>query len=279
MKTTYQSVAVDGVDVFYREAGKDNKKSILLLHGFPTSSHMFRSLMAKLADDYHVVAPDLPGFGFTVPPRDSFKYTYDHLADVILGFVKKIGLKDMAVYVFDYGAPVGFRMALKEPGLFKAFISQNGNIYQEGVGPMLLPIVNATPEKRGELGGLASLDFIKENYYTGADKELVSPDGMHLDYYYISRPGIGDIQIDLVLEYKTNVELYPQFQAYLRDNKVPVLAVWGKNDQFFLPPGAEAYKRDSPDCEVHFVDSGHFALETHCDEICAHMRTFLEERL
>jgi pimeloyl-ACP methyl ester carboxylesterase len=280
-QVAYQTVTVNDVDVFYREAGPRAAPSVCLLHGFPTSSHMFRDLIPQLADRYHVVAPDLPGFGNTVaPPRGRFDYTFDNLADVTEGFVESIGLKRYALYVFDYGAPVGFRLAAKHPNRVSAIVSQNGNAYVEGLSDGWNPIraywQDPSPSNREALRSFLTPEATRLQYTHGvADATSVAPDGYSLDNYYLARPGNADIQLDLFGDYQNNVALYPTFQQYFRTNRPPLLAIWGKHDPFFLPAGAEAYRRDLPDADVRFLNTGHFALETHAAEIAAAMREFL----
>jgi pimeloyl-ACP methyl ester carboxylesterase len=280
-KTRHRFIDVDGLKIFYREAGADTSPALLLLHGFPTSSHMFRDLIPALADDYHVVAPDLPGFGFSeAPERAQFKYTFDHLADVIDRFTTIAGLTRHAVYVFDYGAPVGFRLATRHPERITAIISQNGNAYAEGLSGGWNPIQRYWKEPTA--GNRAALrDFLtpattKWQYVHGVqDESLVAPESYTLDSALLARPGNDEIQLDLLLDYASNVALYPTFQEYFRTHRPPLLAAWGKNDPFFLPPGAEAFKRDIPGAVVRFFDTGHFALETHAAEIAAAIRDFL----
>jgi pimeloyl-ACP methyl ester carboxylesterase len=283
--THYRTVKVDGRQVFYREAGDPHAPALLLLHGFPTSSHMFRELIPLLADRYHVVAPDLPGFGFSeAPPRAEFRYTFDNLTKVIAGFTEVVGLKRYAIYVFDYGAPVGFRLAVAHPERITAIISQNGNAYEEGLSQGWNPIQKYWKEPT-EANRVALRDFLKPEttkfqYLHGvSDETLVAPESYALDSALLARPGNDEIQLDLFLDYASNVALYPKFQAYFRAKHPPLLAVWGKDDPFFVPPGAEAFKRDNPNAEVRFVDSGHFALETHVHEIAAAIRTFLGRRV
>jgi pimeloyl-ACP methyl ester carboxylesterase len=283
MKVTYGTKRVGDVDVFYREAGRPDAPAILLLHGFPTSGHMFRNLIPALADRYRVIAPDLPGFGNTVAPsRDGFEYSFDHLAAVIDGFVDALGLTRYALYIFDYGAPIGLRLAMSHPERVGAIVTQNGNAYVEGLSKEWEPWQaywrEPTPVNRERCRTSLSDDAIRFQYLRGAPVALVAPDGYLLDMYFMARSEARDIQLDLILSYRTNVALYPRFQQYLREHRPPLLAVWGKNDPFFIPPGAEAYKRDLPDAEIHFLDTGHFALETHGDEIAAHMRDFLARR-
>jgi pimeloyl-ACP methyl ester carboxylesterase len=282
---TYQTVTVGNVEVFYREAGPVDAPVVLLLHGFPTSSHMFRDLIPELAHKYRVIAPDLPGFGNTIAPaRDAFEYTFDHLASVIDGFTEALQLKRYALYVFDYGAPTGFRLALAHPERVTAIVSQNGNAYLEGLsdawGPWQTYWREPTPEHREACRESLLPDVIRDwQYLTGADKRRVSPDGYTLDIAYMARPGVEEIQLDLILDYRSNVALYPAFQEYFRTHRPPLLAIWGKNDPAFIPPGAEAYKRDIPDAEVRFLDTGHFALETHATEIGSAMREFLGKHI
>jgi pimeloyl-ACP methyl ester carboxylesterase len=279
--TTYHSATVDGLRVFYRQAGKANAPAVLLLHGFPTSSHMFRDLIPALAEHSRVVAPDLPGFGFSdAPGRETFAYTFEHLAEVIGRFTEVIGLKRFAIYVFDYGAPVGFRLALKHPERITGIVSQNGNAYEEGLSEGWNPIQaywrEPTEAHRAALRGFLKPEATKWQYAHGvADPSRIAPESYTLDSALLARSGNDEIQLDLFLDYASNVALYPAFQAYLRAHRPPLLAVWGKNDPFFLPPGAEAFRRDVPNAEVRFYDTGHFALETHGTEIAAAIREFL----
>jgi pimeloyl-ACP methyl ester carboxylesterase len=283
--TKYQYATANGHKIFYREAGAKSAPTILLLHGFPTSSHMFRNLIPSLADRYHVVAPDLPGFGFSdAPDRKQFGYTFEHLAKVIANFTEAIGLKTFAIYVFDYGAPVGFRLALAHPERVTAIISQNGNAYEEGLSDGWNPIQKywkqPTPENRAALREFLRPEATKWQYTHGVqDTTLVAPEAYELDSALLARAGNDEIQLDLFLDYASNVALYPEFQEYFRSNLPPTLAVWGKHDPFFLPPGAEAFKRDNPNAEVHFFDTGHFALETHAQEIALTIRDFLGRNL
>jgi pimeloyl-ACP methyl ester carboxylesterase len=282
--TTYKTIKVNGLNVFYREAGTPGSPAVLLLHGFPTSSHMFRALIPQLAGHYHVVAPDLPGFGFSdAPPREQFRYSFENLAQVIGAFTEAIGFKRFALYIFDYGAPVGLRMALAHPDRITAIISQNGNAYEEGLSEGWNPIQkywkDPTPENRAALKAFLAPETTKWQYTHGVpDASRVAPESYGLDSALLARPGNGEIQLDLFLDYASNVALYPQFQAYFRSKRPPVLAVWGRNDPFFLPPGAEAFRRDIPDAEVHLYDTGHFALETHAGEIGATILDFLAKR-
>ncbi|HWT36302.1 MAG TPA: alpha/beta hydrolase [Paraburkholderia sp.] len=272
---------VDGFNVFYREAGRAGAPKLLLLHGFPSSSHMFRDLIPLLADRFHIVAPDLPGFGQSdMPGRERFAYTFDNLANVIDRFTEVIGFDRFAVYVFDYGAPTGFRLALKHPGRITGIVSQNGNAYVEGLSDGWNPIQAYWKEpsqaNRDALRALLTKDATIWQYTHGvSDTAAVSPDGYSLDDYYMNRPGAHDIQLDLFGDYQSNVALYPAFQQYFRTHQPPFLAVWGKHDPFFLPPGAEAFRRDLPNADVRFFDTGHFALETHATEIAAAIADFL----
>jgi pimeloyl-ACP methyl ester carboxylesterase len=276
----YRKVNVDGVNVFYRQAGRPDAPALLLLHGFPTAGHMFRELMPALADRFHLVAPDLPGFGQSdMPPRDRFTYTFARLAAVIERFTEVIGLARFAIYVFDYGAPTGFRMAVRHPERIMAIISQNGNAYDEGLSEGWNPIraywQDASNANRAALRSFLTPETTIWQYTHGvSDTSLVSPDGYSLDNFYLARPGADEVQLDLFGDYKSNVAMYPEFQAYFRKHKPPLLAVWGKNDPFFLPAGANAFIRDIPKAEVSFVDTGHFALETHCEEIAAAILAF-----
>jgi pimeloyl-ACP methyl ester carboxylesterase len=285
MKTasiSFKTAQINGFKVFCREAGDPLAPAVLLLHGFPTSSHMFRNLIPQLAGDYRVVAPDLPGFGFSdAPDHKSFRYTFDHLAEVVADFVQQIGLKRFAVYVFDYGAPVGFRLALRYPDRISALISQNGNAYLEGLSDDWAPVrafwENPSQQNRDALRSLSTLKTTRWQYHHGVTnaEERVAPEAIFLDQTLLDRPQSAEIQLDLIGDYKSNVALYPKFQEYFRTHRPPTLAVWGKNDPFFLPAGAEAFRRDNPSAKVVFYDTGHFALETHAAEIGAEIRAFL----
>jgi pimeloyl-ACP methyl ester carboxylesterase len=285
MTIAYRHADAGGVRIFYREAGRADAPTILLLHGFPSSSHMFRNLIPMLADRYHVVAPDLPGFGFSdAPSPDTVKWTFENLARRIDLFTEVLGLKRYAIYVFDYGAPVGFRLALAHPDRITAIVTQNGNAYLEGLSEGWNPIraywKEPTPENRWALRSFLSFETTRWQYLHGvADEALVAPESWTLDAMLMARPGNDEIQLDLFLDYASNLVLYPKFQEYFRNHKPPLLAVWGKNDPFFLPPGAEAFRRDLPDAEVHFFDTGHFALETHVQEIGTAIRAFLGKYL
>ena len=277
----YRSVQVDGLEIFYREAGPAEAPVLLLLHGFPSAGHMFRDLIPLLADRYRVIAPDLPGFGRSgMPDRSGFEYTFDHIAAVVDRFTEVIGLGRFAVYVFDYGAPTGFRLAVAHPERIAAIISQNGNAYEEGLSDGWSPIraywQDPSSANREALRSFLAPETTKWQYTHGTpDAASVSPDGYGLDDYYLSRPGADEVQLDLMRDYRSNVALYPRFHEYFRKHAPALLAVWGRNDPFFLPAGAEAFKRDLPDAEVQFFDTGHFALETHAAEIAAAIRAFL----
>ena len=283
--TSYQQVVVDGFRIFYREAGPKDGPTILLLHGFPTSSHMFRNLIPALGDRYHLVAPDLPGFGFSdSPDRKQFRYSFENLAKVIDRFTQRIGIDRFAIYVFDYGAPVGLRLALAHPERITAIISQNGNAYEEGLSQGWNPIQKywkePTAENRAALRGFLTPEATKSQYLYGVpNTTLVAPEAYELDSALLRRLGNDEIQLDLFLDYASNVALYPKFQEYFRSKQPPTLAVWGNSDPFFLPPGAEAFKRDNPAAEVRFFETGHFALETHAQEIANAIRDFLGRKL
>ena len=277
----YRKAEVGGLKVFYREAGQVGAPALLLLHGFPSASHMFRDLIPLLADRFHIIAPDLPGFGQSdMPARSGFTYTFDHIAGVIGRFTEIIGLNRFAMYVFDYGAPTGFRIAARHPDRITAIVSQNGNAYEEGLSEGWNPIraywQEPSQANRDALRAFLSPETTRWQYTHGvADETRVSPDSQSLDNFYLARPGADEIQLDLFGDYKSNVALNPTFQTYFRTHRPPLLALWGKNDPFFLPPGAEAFRRDIPDAVVRFFDTGHFALETHAAEIAAAMRDFL----
>ncbi|THD51226.1 alpha/beta hydrolase, partial [Phenylobacterium sp.] len=269
MTVRYQTVSIDDVEVFYREAGPVEAPVILLLHGFPTSSHMFRDLIPRLSRSYRLIAPDLPGFGQTVtPPRGEFSYTFDNLAQVVGRFTDVLGLSCYALYVFDYGAPVGFRLAMARPERVTAIICQNGNAYLEGLHPGWATWENywrsPSPETREACRESLAPDTIRNfQYLRGTDPTLMSPDNMMLDLAYLARPGAADIQLDLILDYRSNVALYPAVHAYFRTEQPPFLIVWGKNDASFRVEGALAFKTDLPKVKIELLDTGHFALETH----------------
>ncbi|MGH7102513.1 MAG: alpha/beta fold hydrolase [Acetobacteraceae bacterium] len=273
----YQTADVDAIRIFYREAGAPSAPKLLLLHGFPSASHMFRDLIPLLADRFHIVAPDLPGFGKSDRPSD--RNTFDRIAAVIDRFTEVIGFNRYALYVFDYGAPTGFRLALKHPERITAIISQNGNAYEEGLSDGWNPIQaywrEPSQSNREALRSFLTPEATIWQYTHGvADPTRVSPDGYSLDNFYLAKPGMTELQLDLFGDYQSNVALYPTFQKYFRTHKPPLLALWGKNDPFFLPPGAEAFKRDIPNAVVRFFNTGHFALETHAAEIAAAIREF-----
>jgi pimeloyl-ACP methyl ester carboxylesterase len=274
----YRNVAVDGTNIFYREAGPAGAPKLLLLHGFPTSSHMFRDLIPRLQDRLHIVAPDLPGFGLS--PSPGGRLSFDRMAQIIERFTELVGFDRYAVYVFDYGAPTGFRLAVSHPERISAIISQNGNAYVEGLSEGWNPIRaywqdNSAANREALRGFLKPETTIWQYTHGVPDPSAVSPDGYSLDNFYLSRPGVAEVQLDLFGDYQTNVAMYPKFQEYFRAHRPPLLAAWGKNDPFFLPAGAEAFKRDIPEAIVRFFDTGHFALETHADAIAETIREFL----
>jgi len=281
MSIQYRTQDVDGLKIFYREAGVRGAPKLLLLHGFPSSSHMFRDLIPLLADQFHIVAPDLPGFGQSdMPARDKFNYTFDNIAAVIGRFTELVGFDKFAVYVFDYGAPTGFRLAVAHPERITALISQNGNAYEEGLSDGWDPIraywKDPSKQNREALRTFLAPHSTQWQYTHGvADTTRISPDGYSLDNFYLARPGADEIQLDIMRDYQSNVALYPTFQQYFRTHQPRFLAVWGKNDPFFLPPGAEGFKRDIPQAVIRFFDTGHFALETHAVEIASAIREFL----
>jgi pimeloyl-ACP methyl ester carboxylesterase len=279
----YRTAQADGLNIFYREAGAPEAPTVLLLHGFPTSSFMFRNLIPALSDHYHVIAPDLPGFGYSsMPMHQQYRYTFDNLARTMQVFIDTLKLKRFAIYVFDYGAPVGYRLAIANPEKIAAIISQNGNAYEEGLSEGWTPIQrywqDPTAANREALRQFVTLQLTRFQYEEGVpDKSLIAPDTYTLDQYFLDRPGNADIQLDLMGDYKNNVALYPTFQKYFRDQKPPLLATWGGKDPFFLPAGAEAYKRDIPAATVRFYDTGHFALETHSAAIAQDILNFLKQ--
>lgn len=279
--TSICRIEADGMTVFYREAGAPDAPVVLLLHGFPASSFQYRELIPRLADRYRVIAPDLPGFGFTeVPEKRHYKYTFDALAKTMLAFTDALRLKRYALYVFDYGAPTGFRLAMERPERVIAIVSQNGNAYEEGLGDAWAPIQrywkSPSAENREMLRKALGPEGLRSQYIDGVpDPNRIAPEGYTLDAALIARPGNMDIQLDLFLDYANNVKLYPAFQEYFRKSKPPLLAIWGKNDLFFIPAGAEAFRRDNPNATVQLLDTGHFALETHVEEIAFAMRQLL----
>jgi len=282
---TYRIATVNGLKVFYRQSGPSDTATLLLLHGYPSASHMFRNLIPQLADRFHVIAPDLLGFGQSdMPSRDSFTYTFEALTDVLEGFTETVGLDRYALYVFDYGAPTGFRLAVRRPERITAIITQNGNAYEEGLSDGWNPIraywKEPTQANRNAIRGMVQPETTVWQYTHGvADPSLVSPDGYTLDNHYLARPAADEIQLDLFLDYASNIDLYPEFQAYFRTRQPPLLAIWGRNDPFFLPAGAQAFKRDIPAADVRLLDTGHFALETHADEIATAVHGLLTDRL
>ncbi|OXA90083.1 hydrolase [Flavobacterium hercynium] len=281
--THYKNVKLHDLNIFYREAGDKNAPTILLLHGYPTSSHMYRNLIPILSKKYHVIAPDLPGFGFSdAPEHDKFQYTFDHLAHIMQGFIDQLKMKRFALYVFDYGAPTGYRLALANPEKITGIISQNGNAYEEGLSTGWNPIQkywkDPSQANRNALKDFVSKEATFFQYHEGtSDPSLIAPEAYLLDQHFLDRPGNIEIQLDLLKDYKTNVEMYPQFQAYFRTKKPMTLAVWGSRDPYFLPEGAKAYKRDNPNATVKFYETGHFALETHYKEIGADILLFLSK--
>lgn len=284
-KIHYRRKKVGEVDVFYREAGPADAPVLLLLHGFPSASHMFRDLIPLLADRYRIIAPDLAGFGQTrAPARGAFTYSFDELARVLGAFVDALALERYAMYIFDYGAPVGLRLAMQRPERVTAIISQNGNAYEAGFsdqwGAWQAYWREPTDAHREACRASLAPDTIRDwQYGTGADPALLSPDGYELDIAYMARPGAAEIQLDLILDYRSNVALYPTFHAYFRAHQPPLLAVWGSHDPAFIPAGAQAYRQDLPTAEIHLLDAGHFALETHHAEIAAYIRDFLGRML
>lgn len=278
---TYHRIDIDGIEVFYRQAGDPTKPILLLLHGFPSSSHMFRDLIPRLADRFHLIAPDIPGFGQSAAPaRAQFAYTFDNLAAVIGRFIEILGIETFALYAFDIGAPIGFRIAMQHPERVTAIISQNGNAYEEALGDVWKPIrqywAEPTDANRDALREIMKPAAIRWQYEHGvSDLSAVSPDGYSLDAFYMARPEAEEIQLDIALDYASNVALYPAFHAYFRQHQPRLLAIWGDKDPFFLPVGAEAFRRDLPNAEVRFLDAGHFAVETHGPEIAAAIRSFL----
>lgn len=276
----HRTVEVEGIEVFYREAGAPDAPALLLLHGLPSSSHMFRGLMRRLGDRFRCIAPDLPGFGYTEsPPAAEFAYTFDHLAQVVTAFADRVGLERFAMYVFDYGAPVGLRLATAQPERIEALIVQNGNAYEEGLSEATEPLQAYWRDRAAgedDMRGLLTLEMTRFQYVEGVrDVERLSPDAWTLDQHFLDRPGRDQAMLDLLYDYRTNVESYPAWQAYLREHRPPTLVVWGRNDPFFTVEGAEAYRRDVPDAEIHLYDTGHFALEDHEGPIADRIRGFL----
>ena len=280
--TFVRRVTADGISIFYREAGSADRPVVLLLHGFPTSSFQFRELIPRLADKYRVIAPDLPGFGFTeVPAERNYTYTFDSLAKSIEAFTDALALQRYALYIFDFGAPTGLRLAVSRPERVTAIFSQNGNAYEEGLGETWAPLKqywnNETVENREMVRKLLGADGIRFQYFHGVpNPERIAPESYTLDTALIARPGNMEIQLDLHLDYRNNIPAYPKFHEYFRQYRPPFMAIWGKNDPFFIPAGAEAYKKDLPSASIRFVDSGHFALETHVEEIAEGMRELFD---
>lgn len=280
----YRTVDVEGVKIFYREAGPPDAPTILLLHGFPSSSHMFRDLIPLLATRYHVVAPDYPGFGYSdQPSREQYQYSFDQLYRTVDGFTRKLGLEKFAIYVQDYGSPIGLRIASRQPDRVTAIIVQNGNAYDVGLAPIWDPIkaywAEDKPERREALREFLTEKITTFQYSEGVRPDLVSPDAIRNDQAILDRPGNADIQLDLFRDYRTNLALYPEFQRYFRERKPPILIAWGKNDPIFAVEGAKAFLRDQPEAELHLLDAGHFALETHSGEIAALIDNFLKQKL
>ncbi len=285
LPTLHKTIKVDGLDIFYREAGPENAPTILLLHGFPTSSQMFRNLIPALSDQFHLVAPDYPGFGnSSMPTVDEFNYTFDHLAEVMEGFIQKLGLEEYSLYVMDYGAPVGFRLALKHPERVQALIVQNGNAYEEGLREFWVPLKAYWTDRNDKtaepLKKFLNLEATKWQYAHGVrNVEAINPDNWIVDQYFLDRPGNKAIQLQLFYDYGSNPPLYPKWQAYFRKHQPPTLVVWGKNDYIFPAEGAYPYKRDLNDLEFHLLDTGHFALEEDGDVIAEKIRSFLSTRI
>ena len=276
----YRSLSVSGVKIFYREAGSTDKPAMVLFHGFPSASHMFRDLMPMLEDRYHLITPDYPGFGQSESPsRDGFSYTFDHLAEVMDAFLEALGVRRFFMYVFDYGAPIGFRIAVKHPEHILGIVSQNGNVYEEGLGKKWEARAEywryPTPEKREQYKSAFAKDTVIGQYTFGTEPGSVSPDGYSLDLYYASTiPDYAEKQSDLIFDYQSNVKLYPVFQQYLREYQPKLLAIWGKDDPSFIWAGAEAFRKDLPDAKIVPVNSGHFALENCCAEIARNIKEF-----
>lgn len=282
--TYHRTTKVNGVNMFYREAGDVGAPTVVLLHGFPSSSHMYRNLIPALADRYHVIAPDLPGFGLSEMPTPSeFEYSFATFSNVVLSLLDQLGIKHYALYVMDYGAPTGFRMALAHPDRVTALIVQNGNAYEEGMGDFWESTraywADNSPANRDALRPFLSLDGTRFQYHAGIkDEERIDPAAWLYDQLFLDRPGSVDIQLDIIYDYRTNVALYPAFHIYLREHRPPTLILWGENDPIFLPNGARAYLRDVPNAELHFFDTGHFALEDKADEMIPVMREFLARK-
>ncbi len=284
--TLYKTIEVEGLEIFYREAGPETAPSIILLHGFPTSSHMFRNLIPALSDKFHVVAPDYPGYGYSsMPTVDKFDYTFDRIAEIIDAFIGKLGLKKYSLYLFDYGAPVGFRIAAKHPERVETLIVQNGNAYDEGLLDFWKPIKAYWKDKTEEnakvlRNSLLTIEATKWQYTNGVrNPETIAPDNWVHDQYLMERPGNKDIQLQLFYDYRSNPPLYPQWQAYFREQQPPMLIAWGKNDYIFPAEGAFPYKRDLKNIEFHLLDTGHFALEEDGDLVASLIRDFLKKNI
>lgn len=283
--TTYRTMTIDGVSLFYREAGPQDAPALVLLHGFPSSSHMFRNLLPALSETFHLVAPDYPGFGNSdAPPPDQFEYTFAHLTEVIEHWLQALGLNRFSLYVHDYGAPVGFRLAFRHPDWVQAIITQNGNAYEDGLTPMWEPLKafwqERTAATEAPLRSRLTRQATMWQYTHGVrDRNAVSPDGWNIDQYGLDRPGNDAIQLALFYDYRTNLALYPQWQAYFREFQPPTLVIWGKRDQIFGPDGATAFRRDLPNSEVYLLDTGHFALEEDGSNIAEYIRRFLQTHL
>ncbi|KAF3067761.1 putative hydrolase [Trichoderma lentiforme] len=273
----------DGVKVFYREAGDPRKPAVLLLHGFPASSHQYRNLIPILAQTHYVLAPDFPGYGFTQVPDDrSYNYTYENLATTTLSWLEVLEIKSFVMYIMDIGAPVGLRIALRRPNSVSGIITQNGNAYTDGFGDGFMPVLdfsrNPNPNRTQAAEEFLTFSAIKSQYTTGVkDPSVIQPEAYYLDFALLSRPGNDHNQLDLLHTYQSNVDLYPAFHKYFRDSQPPLLAIWGKNDVAFVPTGAEAFKKDLPNAQIHFVDSGHFALESELEKIAERITLFLAE--
>ena len=281
----YRTTAIEGVNVFYREAGPRDAPAVVLLHGFPSSSNMFRNLIPALADRYRVIAPDYPGFGHSdMPDRSRFRYSFAHFAGITDTLLSQLGVQRYALYVMDYGAPVGYRLALKHPERVSALVIQNGNAYEEGLKDFWKPIqaywASGRPAQREALRAGTTLEATRSQYIDGvADRSRVDPSAWVQDQALLDRPGNVEIQLDLFYDYRTNLELYPQFQRFFRERQPPALIVWGKNDVIFPAEGARADLKDLPKAELHLLDTGHFALEDKGDEIARLMRDFFDRTL
>jgi pimeloyl-ACP methyl ester carboxylesterase len=279
--TTYNTLSIDGLNIFYREAGSRENPTIVLLHGYPASSHMYRELINELSDQFHLIAPDYPGFGNSdTPPIDQFEYSFDHLADIMENFLKELGLTRFSLYVQDYGAPVGFRIATRHPEWIQALIVQNGNAYEEGLTPAWQAFRNLWSDRTADTEAPVR-DFLKRDttifFYTAGvrDRQNINPDNWNLDQSFLDRPENAAAQLELFYNYRANLEQYPHWHEYFRTHQPPTLIVWGKNDPFFGPEGAEAFQRDLKNIEVHLLDTGHFVLDEEGEAIAAHIRRFL----